>query len=113
MNINNSTPVLPNFIRGLCLVFISALSLTAYANHHEENKTDAVEETVANTDVMHPTTDKDAYTTEASEKIKAAEKAEMTDEEIKEMLKEEKRKSEMKHMMDDGEAELGEKVEPE
>ena len=113
MNIKKSTPVLPNFIRDFCLVFISTLSLTAYANHHEENKPDTLEEATAGTEVMQPITDKDAYSVETADKIKAAEKAEMTDEEIKEMLKEEKRKSEMKHLMDEGDNEPGEKVSPE
>ena len=112
MNIKKSTPVLPNFIRNLSVIFISVISMTAYANHHEQkNHTnmDATGKAKTGSEVMLPKTDKSPYTA----KTEKVEKSEMSEEEINAMLKEEKRKSEMQRLMDEGDKKVSEEVAPE
>lgn len=112
MNIKILNPVLPNFIKSLSVIFISVISMTAYANHHEQkNHTnmDATEKAKTGTEVMLPKTDKAPYTA-TTENVK---KSGMSEEEINALLEEEKLKSEMQRLMDEGGKKVSEEIVPE
>jgi hypothetical protein len=102
--LNLNSPVLPNFIKGLAIVGVSALSLSAFAGQYgdtEDKMAEAAEvvaEEVNATDVMEPITDIDAY----KDKL-TAEGLNLSDEEIEAMWAEEQRNAEMKKLMEEGE----------
>ena len=109
MNIKKLTPVVPNFIKILSVILATAISMTAYANHHGQKnhgKMDDTGKAKTGSEVMLPKTDKTPYTA----KTKKGEKSEMSEEEIKAMLKEQKRKSEMQRLMDEGEKKVSEEA---
>ena len=120
MKLKITSSVLPSFIKGLAIICVSAFSISAIANHHEESKDKMAHSHAAKmadesaTEVMEPVADEEVADEEvASEEVsdeevsseeasdtKAAEQVAPTEEEVKAELEAAKHKSGTEKMMD-------------